>query len=591
MSPGDAPIEWTEDGRPRSSLYGDAYFGADDGLAESRAVFLEGCGLPAAWAGRRGFTVAELGFGTGLNILALLDLWRREGPPAGRLHLFSVEAHRMPREDAARALSAWPELATLAAPLLAQWPGKQRGFHRIDWPEFRANLDLALMEVGEALSLWDGRADAWFLDGFAPALNPDMWRDEVLRAVAARSAPGARVATFTVAGQVRRGLAAAGFEVRRAPGHGRKRERLEAVLPGKARTPGPAAPTAVIGAGIAGAAARRALLALGVEVVQFEAEAPGAGASGNPAGLVTPRLDAGLGPVARLAAQAFLRALDVYSAIPGAVISRGVLQLAASERDPDRFARIAGSDLFPEGALRRLDPAAASQLLGEPTDRAGLDLPDALSLDPREVLARWCDSDLLGRVERLEAVEGGWRLTTEGGEAQTFRTVILAAGVELGRLWPRAPILPVRGQASWIAAPHPETTRAAGWGGYIAPMAGGFLFGATFQRGETSTDLSEEDHQSNLENLARVRPGLTSALAGAPMGGRARIRATTRDHLPLAGAVPEAPGLLVLGGLGSRGLTWAPLLGEHVAALAAEAPSPLPGDLAALVDPARRSAA
>jgi tRNA 5-methylaminomethyl-2-thiouridine biosynthesis bifunctional protein len=186
MSPGDAPIEWTEDGRPRSSLYGDAYFGADDGLAESRAVFLEGCGLPAAWAGRRGFTVAELGFGTGLNILALLDLWRREGPPAGRLHLFSVEAHLMPREDAARALSAWPELATLAAPLLAQWPGKRRGFHRIDWPESRASLDLALMEVGEALSLWDGPADAWFLDGFAPALNPDMWRDEVLRAVAAR---------------------------------------------------------------------------------------------------------------------------------------------------------------------------------------------------------------------------------------------------------------------------------------------------------------------------------------------------------------------------------------------------------------------
>ena len=591
MSPGDAPIEWTEDGRPRSSLYGDAYFGADDGLAESRAVFLEGCGLPAAWAGRRSFTVAELGFGTGLNILALLDLWRREGPPGGRLHLFSVEAHLMPREDAARALSAWPELASLAAPLLAQWPGKRRGFHRIDLPESRASLDLAFMEAGEALSRWGGRADAWFLDGFAPALNPDMWRDEVLQAVAARSAPGARVATFTVAGQVRRGLAAAGFEVSRAPGHGRKRERLEAVLPGQVTTPGLAGPAAVIGAGIAGAAVRRALLALGVEVVQFEAEAPGAGASGNPAGLVTPRLDAGLGPVARLAAQAYLRALDVYAALPRAVISRGVLQLAASERDPDRFARIAASDLFPEGALRRLDPTAASQRLGEPTHRAGLDQPDALSLDPREVLASWCDADLRGRVERLEAVEGGWRLTTEGGETQTFRTVILAAGAELGRLWPGAPILPVRGQASWIAAPDPGTPRAAGWGGYIAPMAGGFLFGATFQRGETSTDLLEEDHQANLENLARARPELASALAAAPMGGRARIRATTRDHLPLAGAVPEAPGLLVLGGLGSRGLTWAPLLGEHVAALVAGAPSPLPGDLAALVDPARRSAA
>ncbi len=497
----------------------------------------------------------------------------------------------MPREDAERALAAWPELAPLAALLLAQWPGKRRGFHRIDLPESRASLDLALMEAGEALAQWEGRADAWFLDGFAPALNPDMWRDEVLQAVAARSAPGARAATFTVAGQVRRGLAAAGFEVSRAPGHGRKRERLEAVLPGRVTTPGPAGPAAVIGAGIAGAAVRRALLALGVEVVQFEAEAPGAGASGNPAGLVTPRLDAGLGPVARLAAQAYLRALDVYAALPRAVISRGVLQLAASERDPDRFARIAASDLFPEGALRRLDPTAASQRLGEPTHRAGLDQPDALSLDPREVLASWCDADLRGRVERLEPVEGGWRLTTAAGEAQTFRTVILAAGAELARLWTGAPILPVRGQASWIADPGPETPWAAGWGGYIAPMAAGFLFGATFRRGETSTELTEADHQANLESLARARPELAAALAGAPLDGRARIRATTRDHLPLAGAVPGAPGLLVLGGLGSRGLTWAPLLGEHVAALAAGAPSPLPLDLTALVDPARRSAA
>ena len=151
MSPGDAPIEWTEDGRPRSSLYGDAYFGADDGLAESRAVFLEGCGLPAAWRGRRNFTVAELGFGTGLNILALLDLWRRERPSGGRLHLFSVEAHLMPREDAARALAAWPELAPLAQILLARWPQARKGFHRIDLPEFGASLDIALMEAGEAL--------------------------------------------------------------------------------------------------------------------------------------------------------------------------------------------------------------------------------------------------------------------------------------------------------------------------------------------------------------------------------------------------------------------------------------------------------
>lgn len=235
MPSGSSPIEWTEDGRPRSVVYGDAYFGADDGLAESRTVFLEGCGLPGRWRGRRRFTVAELGFGTGLNILALLDLWKRDGPPGGRLHIFSVEAHLMPRSEAARALARWPELAPLAHRLLELWPEAHRGFHRIDLPEFGAILDLALMEAGEALSAWDGRADAWFLDGFAPSLNPQMWREEVLGAVAARSAPGARAGTFTVAGQVRRTLEQAGFTLRRAPGHGRKRERLEAVFPGNCK--------------------------------------------------------------------------------------------------------------------------------------------------------------------------------------------------------------------------------------------------------------------------------------------------------------------------------------------------------------------
>ena len=589
MQAGPSPIEWTEDGRPRSVLYGDAYFGMDDGLAESRAVFLDGCGLPGGWAGRRRFTVGELGFGTGLNILALLDLWRRQGPPGGRLNVFSIEAHLMDREDAARALASWPELASLAEPLLARWPKIRRGFHRISLPGLGVVLDLALMEAGEALARWDGRADAWFLDGFAPALNPEMWRDEVLQAVAARSAPGARAGTFTVAGQVRRGLESAGFSVRRAPGHGRKRERLEAVLPGEGRDPPPAGPVAVIGAGIAGAAVRRALLELDVEAVHFEARGPGAGASGNPAGLVTPRLDAGLGPVARLASQAYLRALEVYEGVPEAVISRGVLQLAAGPRDPGRFQRIAASGLFPPDALKILDPAEASARLGEPTDRPGLDQTGALVLDPRRVVGAWSARDLAGRVQSIAPQGDRWGLQTADGGTREFRTIILANGADLSGLWPDAPILSVRGQASWVAAPGPARPDAAGWGGYLAPTTDGFLFGATFRRGETSTAVTEEDHEANLDLLARARPELAAGLARQPLTGRARVRATTRDHLPLAGAVPGHPGLMVLGGLGSRGLTWAPLLGEHVAALAAGTPSPLPADLAGLVTPGRDS--
>ncbi|MEI7573946.1 MAG: FAD-dependent 5-carboxymethylaminomethyl-2-thiouridine(34) oxidoreductase MnmC, partial [Phenylobacterium sp.] len=377
---------------------------------------------------------------------------------------------------------------------------------------------------------------------------------------------------------------------RRAPGHGRKRERLEAIFPGEGRDPAGPGGVAVIGAGIAGASVMRALRRLGVEPVHFEAEAPGAGASGNPAGLVTPRLDAGLGPVARLAAQAYLRALDVYPEVPGAMLARGVLQLAATDRDPSRFARIAGSDLFPEGTLRLLDPAGASARLGEPSDRAGLDQPDALSLDPRQVLEAWCGAPLAGQVQALERAEGGWRLTAASGETSVFRTVILAAGA--GERLEVGLVVGLGHLGGGLTAPEgrPEQEAIGEGGGYLAPLSNGFLFGATFRRGETSTEVTEADHQANLEALARARPALAADLSGRALEGRARVRATTRDHLPLAGALPGTPGLLVLGGLGSRGLTWAPLLGEHIAALATGAPSPLPEDLAALLAPGRYSA-
>lgn len=221
-------LVWSENGAPRSARFGDVYFSKDDGLAESRAVFLAGCGLPAAWRGRDHFTVAELGFGTGLNIVALLDLWRRERPGNGRLHVFTIEGFPLTREEGARALSAWPEVADIVAALLAVWPKGTPGVHRLDLPAFDAVIDLAIGDVEWALSQWRGQADAWFLDGFSPALNPEMWSSVVLDGIAARSAPDARLATFTVAGFVRRGLQERGFIVERAPGHGRKRQRLEA---------------------------------------------------------------------------------------------------------------------------------------------------------------------------------------------------------------------------------------------------------------------------------------------------------------------------------------------------------------------------
>jgi tRNA 5-methylaminomethyl-2-thiouridine biosynthesis bifunctional protein len=561
-----------EDGVPRSSRFGDIYYSLEDGLAEARAVFLAGCGLPGAWAGRSHFTVGELGFGTGLNIAALLHLWRETREAGAHLHIFSIEAFPPSREDAARALAGWPELAEEANALLAAWPAGRRGFQRFDLAAWNATLDLAVMEVGPALEAWSGRADAWFLDGFSPALNPQMWSPEIMAAVAARSAPGGVAATFTVAGFVRRGLEAAGFTVAKQPGHGRKKQRLEAVLPGQAEDPPPRR-IAVIGAGIAGAALARAFEVEGVMATVFASQAQLA-SSGNPAALVTPALDAGGGARAALYSQAFARAVALYEALPDTVIARGAQLDVAGPKDGARFAAVAAQDLFDPGRLTLND--------------RGLWFEDGLVVRPAAVLAAWTGAVVDAEVQVLTRESGHWVLGLADGRREAFDVVIIAAGWGAHALTPDLPLQPVRGQASWVTG-MALTAATTGFGGYAIPMDGGVLFGATHDREVTGTEVRSEDHQRNLETLAKGQPDLAAALAGQPMEGRAAIRVATPDRLPMAGQIE--PGLFILTGLGSRGFTTAPLLAEYVAALALDRPSPLPAALARLVSPLRNAPA
>jgi len=581
---------WTEDGSPRSGRFDDVYFSREDGLAESRAVFLAGCGLPEAWRGRSRFCVAELGFGTGLNIAALLDLWRREGPPGGRLSLFSVEGFPLSRDEAARALAAWPELEEAAQALLDAWPAPTPGFHRLDLPAFRATLDLAVGDVEWALSSWTGRADAWFLDGFAPSTNPAMWSDAVLDGLAARSAAGARAATFTVAGAVRRGLSARGFAVEKRPGHGRKRERLEARRPEAAAIPDRTPSVAVIGAGIAGAALAQAFAALGVAVTVVESDRPGAGASGFPAALVTPRLDAGDQGIAALYAQALARASALYGSIAGAVIETGVLQLEQTPRDALRFGKVAAQPVWPDGGMVLVDGEHCSGRLGEAVAGRGLLMRDAMAVRPAAILEAWLRG--VGRksatVAGIEAGSPGWRLLDERGDLiLQADVVVIAAGWGLAGLAPALPLGAVHGQADWVAGVE---AAAVAWGGYAAPTGAGLLYGATHDRGKTAGGASSEGSDRNLATLAARLPRLAARIAAAGRGeARTGVRATTADRLPFAGALPGGEGLFVLGGLGSRGFCAAPLLAEHIAALAVGAPSPVPADLAARVDVSRRA--
>ncbi len=392
-------------------------------------------------------------------------------------------------------------------------------------------------------------------------------------------------ATFTVAGQVRRGLAAAGFEVAKAPGFGRKKERLVAQLPGQSSAAAPAPRVAVIGAGIGGAAATRALKALGARAEVFDAEGPGAGASGNPVALVTPRLDAGLAEPAQIFAQAFRRAVRLYEEAPSCLVARGALQLGFEPRNLERFDKIATSDLFEPGALEMLASEETSTRLGEPGPKA-LELRDGLVIEPHRVLDAWAPEVRRATVRRIEHKEEGWELLdADGATLTTVDIVIVAAGLATSDLISGLPLSAVRGQASFTA--HADPPPAAAFGGYVIPMRDGILFGATNDREDVASDVREEDHGRNLAALSEGLPRLAERLADASLQGRASIRVATPDYLPLAGPAPGQAGLFVLTGFSARGFTLAPLLAEHVAAVAMGAPSPLPRPLANFVDPSR----
>ncbi len=219
---GSEGLDWRDGIVPVSRRFDDPYFSLADGLAETRHVFLGGNALPARL--RDGFHVAELGFGTGLNLLALWICWQGMGAP-GVVRFTSFEAYPMVAADMARALAAFPEAAAVAGPMLAQWA---EGRRVIDLPGLRAEVIIG--DARETMPIWGGVADAWFLDGFSPAKNPELWSDDLMAAVARHTGAGGTFATYTAAGHVRRALMAAGFAVERRPGHGRKRHMTVGIL-------------------------------------------------------------------------------------------------------------------------------------------------------------------------------------------------------------------------------------------------------------------------------------------------------------------------------------------------------------------------
>jgi tRNA 5-methylaminomethyl-2-thiouridine biosynthesis bifunctional protein len=588
-------LQWTPEGVPRAAAFDDVYRSREGGLAESEAVFLAGCGLPDAWRGRRRFSICELGFGVGVNVLAVWRAWRASRLPHAILHISSIEAYPVAGPDAARALAGFPEVADLAGKLLARWPVRAYAPQRIWFPEDGFALTL---HVGEAEALLPGFVspfDAWFLDGFAPARNPGMWSPKVFSEIARLSAPDARAATYTVAGEVRRGLEAVGFRVEKKRGFGSKRERLEARAANAPQNRhyesaslfsyGACQPqrVAILGAGVAGASCARALVGRNVETIVLEAErSPAAGGSGNPAGLVMPRLDRDGGALSELFLAAYLEAVHTYQSLGLDVYVQCGVEERALDRRREALADLLSDPPLPEDWFAALPNGAALH------KRAGLVRPAAAVSAMLQGATLMCETP----IAALEGAVNGWLLRAGDGRAVLKAdAVVLACGAALRR-FESAQFLPIqlsRGQLEWGEAARLE--HAVTRGGYAAPFEGGVLFGATFDSVETDAPPAPDEHsrERNLAMLANLVPDCRAMVDQATLRSRAALRAAMPDRAPIAGLAPDAPawldryqglahgrrvtgepparaGLYLFGGLGARGLVLAPLLGERLAA-------------------------
>ncbi|WP_018872605.1 tRNA (5-methylaminomethyl-2-thiouridine)(34)-methyltransferase MnmD [Thioalkalivibrio sp. ALJ16] len=574
-----ARLEW-RNGQPFAVDYGDGYFGSSDPRAEVREVFIEANALAARFRQCRRFVLAETGFGSGLNLLLALETWRREAPPGAFLSMLSLEAHPLSPEDLAAIHARLGLDGVDAQRLRSQYPPPVAGLHRIEFPEARAALTLALGDAAPLLSGIQGQVDAWFLDGFAPRNNPALWNTGVFRQVARLSAPGATFGTYTAAGQVRRDLEGVGFEVQRVPGHGRKRERLQGVLHTRPQDapPAPAIPerVAVVGAGLAGLAAAHALRARGVAVDVFDPAGIAGGASGNPAAVLLPNLHPQDPELNQLALAGMRRTASLVGQLEAATgqairLAAGVAFHGISAHGRKRVQR-----------LQKAGPARAGLLF----DPAGpgcasaphLFYPDALALDMRalcEALAAELAPVQREAVQGIQAVpDGPLRLEGVSGGAEYDAVVLaMAAGGDRPLCPEETAIATVDGQMTRVQAPLPD------WGGFVAtgqgyciPKADGRAWiGATYRHTDaraaaTTAETIAEDDRANLRHLAWV-PGLEDASAVTILESWAGTRAVVRDRLPLVGASRMDPDARVLLSLahGSRGLLYAPLAGEWLA--------------------------
>ena len=642
----NAQIDWDEQGRPHSRVFDDVYFSDESGLEETRYVFIEQNALKerfAALPANHQLVIGETGFGTGLNFLCAWQLFDQYAHPDARLHFISVEKYPLTREDLQRALALWPELGAYSEQLMSAYFAIHPGFQTLTLANGRVTLTLLIGDALEQLPQLDAQIDAWFLDGFAPAKNPDMWTPELFAQLARLAAHGSTISTFTSTGWVRRALNDAGFKMRRTPGIGHKWEILRgtfvelpdnpmatsAVKPWYARPPQPTGErkALVIGGGLSGCASANSLARRGWQVVLLERhDRLAKEASGNPQGVLYLKLSAhgttlsqlivsGFGYTRRLLEQ-LQRGRDWDDC--------GVLQLGFNAKEAERQAQLAAA--FPPALVHVLDQAQAQSRAGIELAHGGLFYPEGGWVHPPAL----CQHQTLHPnvqvlthhdVVELNNVDGQWQACHHDQILASAPVAILAGAAEVKR-FPATSGLSlkrIRGQITQLEeTAHTAVLKTVVCAeGYVAPgRLGEHTLGASFDFHNEDLTTTPAGHQSNLDLLQEISPDLVERfgeqLDPEQLQGWAAFRCTSPDYLPIVGPlsdpdefasayavlrkdarqVPDIPcpwltGLYVNSGHGSRGLITAPLSGEILAAWINNEPLPVPRAIAEACHPNR----
>ena len=610
-----ARLSFRDDGTPWSEAYQDIYHSAAGGLEQAQRVFLEGNALPARWQGRETFTIVETGFGLGLNFLVTWAAWRDDASRCERLHYVSAELHPFTAADLAAAHDASPQIAPLIAELTTHWPSLVPGFHRLHLDGGRVILTLLFGDACSLLAQLDARADTFYLDGFAPRVNPAMWNEALIGELARLAAPDATLTTWSVHGATRRALQQAGFDCDRRRGFAAKSQMLVGRFTRGKAPPQVHRHALVIGAGLAGSAIAHRLLERGWHVTLIDAaDGPAQGASGNHAGVLRAlpsRDDNHMSRITRAGAlygMHHMRRLSM-AGLPVRWAACGVLHLARDDKQAAKQREVVAALDDPAEVLRFVERDEASRLAGWPLAIGGWWFPTGGWVNPPSLcaanLAAWPKRlrTHYGReVAALEDTGNEWiARDADGWEVARAPIAILANGTAISRLSQGAaiPVVAARGQVSHVRARNGKTAEVVVCrGGYVSPAIDGLMAaGATFSVDDDDTTLREADHAENLAKLATMLPGFDAEI----VGGRVGFRPASPDRLPIVGAVPDATrphggtlasvarhrALYAVSGFGARGLVWSALVAEMLASQLNDEPLPMERELRDAMDPAR----